>query len=160
MSKRYMVANNICRANTAGGITLDPSTRDGEESHRRDPRFVCDRCLQRLRGQHGRGIQTIHAATSPCTATSATAADTSGNDSESAGIAISYRGTRWLADNVLIANRYGVAFWVTTSTAPPTTSEMGHHLLGGNVYDGEQRGDLHRRTPSTDPAAARATARR
>ena len=32
MSKRYVVANNICRANTAGGITLDPSTRDGEDN--------------------------------------------------------------------------------------------------------------------------------
>src|SRR4029434_6072438 len=31
MSQRYVVANNVCRANAAGGITLDPSTREGEE---------------------------------------------------------------------------------------------------------------------------------
>jgi hypothetical protein len=44
---------------------------------------------------------------------------------------------------VLTANRYGVAFYGDPSDVPEGTppSDMGHHLLGGNVYDRNRASD-------------------
>ena len=48
-----------------------------------------------------------------------------------------------VADNVLTANRYGIAFYGDPTEVPPGTppSDMGHHLLGGNVYDRNRADD-------------------
>ena len=61
MSQRYVVANNICRANAAGGITIDPSTID----HGKPTGIIQDSfatvasnvCV----ANKGHGIHTIHA---------------------------------------------------------------------------------------------------
>jgi hypothetical protein len=61
MSQYFVVQNNICRANTDGGITIDPSTRDeGDPTdviHNSFATVAANVCV----GNHGRGIQTIHA---------------------------------------------------------------------------------------------------
>jgi hypothetical protein len=136
MSKRYVVANNICRANTAGGITLDPSTRDGEEpTGEIHPSFATvagNVCADNT----GAGIHTIHAGYVAVHGNVCDGTLSSGKDSESAGIAIVSSRHTVVGDNVLIANKYGVAFWGDPGTVPPDTPDMGHHLLGGNVYDG------------------------
>ena len=143
MSKRYVVANNICRANTAGGITLDPSTRDGEEQ----PTGVIHDSFATVAGNvcadnTGAGIHTIHAGYVAVHGNVCDGTLSSGKDSESAGIAIVSSRHTVVGDNVLIANKYGVAFWGDPSTVPPNTPEMGHHLLGGNVYDGNNE-EIH-----------------
>jgi len=142
MSKRYTVANNICRANTSGGITLDPSTRDGEE-----PTGVIHDSFATVAGNvcadnTGAGIHTIHAGYVTVHGNVCDGTLSSGKDSESAGIAIVSSRHTVVDDNVLIANKYGVAFWGDPSTVPPNTPEIGHHLLGGNVYDGNNK-EIH-----------------
>lgn len=47
-----------------------------------------------------------------------------------------------VADNVLTANRYGVAFFGDPAVPPGTPDpDMGHHLLGGNVYNKNRKLD-------------------
>jgi parallel beta-helix repeat protein len=148
MSKRYVVANNICRANGAGGITLDPSTRDpvtGEPTgviHDSFATVASNVCA----GNTGHGIQTIHAGYvavrgNICDGTS------SAGESDGAGVAIISSRHAVAADNVLIANRFGVAFWGDPKDVPDGTPDVGQHLLGGNVYDGNGKeihiGELH-----------------
>ena len=143
MSKRYVVANNICRANGDGGITLDPSTRDpvtGEPTgviHDSFATVASNVCA----GNTGHGIQTIHAGYvavrgNICDGTS------SAGKSESAGVAIVSSRHAVVADNVLIANRFGVAFFGDPKDVPDGTPDLGDHLLGGNVYDGNQK-EIH-----------------
>jgi hypothetical protein len=136
MSKRYVVANNICRANVSGGITLDPSTRDQHGQ----PTGVIHDSFATVAGNvcadnTGAGIHTIHAGYVAVHGNVCDGTLSSGKDSESAGIAIVSSRHTVVGDNVLIANKYGVAFWGNPSTVPPTTPEMGHHLLGVNAYD-------------------------
>ena len=41
-----------------------------------------------------------------------------------------------VADNVVTGNvTYGVGFWGNPANVPDDTPALGHHLLGGNVYD-------------------------
>jgi hypothetical protein len=144
MSKRYVVSNNICRANGDGGITLDPSTRDpvtGEPTgviHDSFATVASNVCADNT----GAGIHTIHAGYVAVHGNVCDGALSSGKDSESAGIAIVSSRHTVVGDNVLIANKYGVAFWGDPNTVPPNTPEMGHHLLGGNVYDGNNE-EIH-----------------
>lgn len=136
MSMRYVVANNICRANVSGGITLDPSTRDQHGQ----PTGVIHDSFATVAGNvcadnTGAGIHTIHAGYVAVHGNVCDGTLSSGKDSESAGIAIVASRHTVVGDNVLIANKYGVAFWGDPSTVPPKTPEMGHHLLGVNAYD-------------------------
>jgi hypothetical protein len=43
-----------------------------------------------------------------------------------------------VADNVLTGNKYGVGFF-----PGPGVRDVGHHLLGGNVYDRNELGEIH-----------------
>lgn len=139
MSQRYVVANNVCRANVDGGITLDPSTVDekGQPTgviHDSFATIASNVCT----GNTGAGIHTIHAGYvtvqgNICDGTLAT-----GEESESAGIAIVASRHAVVAGNVLIANKYGVAFFGNPDDSPA----LGRHLLGVNVYDGNQ-GEVH-----------------
>lgn len=139
MSKRYVVANNICRANGSGGITLDPSTRDpvtGEPTHEIHDSFATV-ASNVCAGNTGHAIQTIHAGYvavrgNICDGTS------SAGESESSGVAITSSRHAVVAGNVLIGNRYGVAFFGDPEKVP----NLGHHLLGGNVYAGNQK-EIH-----------------
>jgi hypothetical protein len=162
MSQRYVVANNLCRANVSGGITLDPSTRDpytGEPTgviHNSFATVASNVCA----GNTGAGIHTIHAGYVAVRGNICDGTNSAG-ESESAGIAIVSSRFAVVADNVLIANKFGVAFWGNPQTVPDGTPTMGHHLLGGNVYDGNDQEiqlgpqhppirQLHERPPSNE----------
>ena len=68
---------------------------------------------------------------SRCAATSATA-------TRSAGVGIVSSRYAVVADNVLTGNNsYGVGFW-----AGAGVQDVGHHLLGGNVYDKNKVGEI------------------
>jgi hypothetical protein len=98
MSQYFVVQNNICRGNTVGGITIDPSTRDDQETptgviHDSFATVASNVCV----GNHGRGIQTCTQDMSRCTAISAIATITSSTTPTTAATASesSRRGTRW-----------------------------------------------------------------
>jgi parallel beta-helix repeat protein len=141
MSRYFVVQNNICRGNAVGGITIDPSTRDDGEPtgviHDSFATVASNVCV----GNHGRGIQTMHAGYvtvhgNICDSNDHVSDDDNDNDS-SDGIGIVSSRYAVVADNVLTANRHGVAFLGDPNAVPPGTPDpdMGHHLLGGNVYD-------------------------
>ena len=140
MSRYFVVQNNICRGNAVGGITIDPSTREDQETptgviHDSFATIASNVCV----GNHGRGIQTMHAG---YVAVHGNVCDNNDhirdddNDS-SDGIGIVSSRYAMVADNVLTANRYGVAILGDPTAVPPGTPQpdMGHHLIGGNVYD-------------------------
>lgn len=140
MSRYFVVQNNICRGNAVGGITIDPSTRDhGHPTEVIHPSFATvasNVCV----GNHGRGIQTVHAG---YVAVHGNICDSNdhieGGDGNDTSDGIGLLSSRYVvvADNVLTANRYGVSFFGDPSDVPPNTpdQDMGHHVLGGNVYD-------------------------
>jgi parallel beta-helix repeat protein len=135
MSQRFVVANNVCRANVAGGITIDPTAPpekdeppedeppDGELEEVTQDSFATiasNVCV----ANGGPGIRISHAG---YLAVRGNICD--GN--ERAGIAIVSSRYTVVADNVLTANTNGVGFF-----APGNVKDVGHYLLGGNVYDG------------------------
>jgi len=137
MSRYFVVQNNICRDNAVGGITIDPSTKDDEGNptgviHDSFATVASNICV----GNHGRGIQTMHAGYVSVHGNICDHNDNIGNDHND-GIGIISSRYVVVADNVLTANRYGVAFFGDPTAMPEGTSpsDMGHHLLGGNVYD-------------------------
>jgi parallel beta helix pectate lyase-like protein len=162
MSHHYVVANNMCRDNVSGGITLDPSTRDPVTD---EPTGIIHDSFATVSsnvcaGNTGAGIHTIHAGYVAVHGNVCDGTNLSG-PSESAGIAIVASRRAVVADNVLIANKFGVSFWGNPDETPDTSPPMGDHLLGANVYDG--KGDeiqigpyhpavrqLHERPPNTD----------
>jgi len=162
MSQRYVVANNICRANVSGGITLDPSTRD---PYTHEPTGIIHNSFATVAsnvctGNTGAGIHTIHAGYVAVRGNICDGTNSAG-PSESAGISIVESRFAVVADNVLIANKFGVAFWGNPEDTPDDTPAMGSHLLGGNVYDGNGEEilmgphhpairQLHERPPSDD----------
>ena len=172
MSQYFVVQNNICRGNAVGGITIDPSTRDdGHPTEVIHPSFATvasNVCV----GNHGRGIQTVHAGYvavhgNICDSNDhIEGGDDNDSDDHDTSDGIGVLSSRYVvvAGNVLTANHYGVAFYGDPNAVPPGTlpTDMGHHLLGGNVYDRNrepipiQIGPTH----PPDPAAARSVARR
>jgi hypothetical protein len=154
MSKYFVVQNNICRGNAVGGITIDPSTRDDDGNptgiiHDSFATVAANVCV----GNHGRGIQTVHAG---YVAVHGNVCDSNENiegDDISDGIGVMSSRYAVVADNVLTANRYGVAFYGDPNEVPPGTppSDMGHHLLGGNVYDRNRADDPIQIAPPQPP---------
>jgi parallel beta-helix repeat protein len=146
MSRYFVVQNNICRGNAVGGITIDPSTRTDDETptptgiiHDSFATVVANVCV----GNHGRGIQTMHAG---YVAVHGNICDSNDNidpneNDHSDGIGIIASRCAVVAGNVLTANRHGVAFFGDPATVPPDTPLMGGHLLGGNVYDRNRASD-------------------
>lgn len=138
MSKYFVVQNNICRANAVGGITIDPSTRFDKDTpteiiYDSFATVASNVCM----GNHGRGIQTMHAGYVAVHGNICDSNDNIEGVDASDGIGIISSRYAVVAANVLTANRYGVAFYGDPNDVPPNTqpSDMGHHLLGGNVYD-------------------------
>ena len=142
MSRYFVVQNNICRGNAAGGITIDPSTRDHEENptgviHDSFATVGSNVCV----GNHGRGIQTMHAGYVALHGNICDSNDNiEGNDS-SDGVGVISSRYAVVAHNVLTANRYGVAFYGDPDADDTPPSDMGHHLLEGNVYDRNRASD-------------------
>lgn len=119
MSQRYVVENNVCRANAAGGITIDPSTVDptGEPTgiiHDSFATVASNVCV----ANKGHGIHTIHAG---YLAVRGNICD--GNDT--AGIAIVSSRYAVVADNVLTGNRYGVSFFGDPDDVPDDAPDLG-----------------------------------
>ena len=120
MSKRYVVANNVCRGNRDGGITIDPTVASDRNTVQESFATVASNvCVS----NDGHGIQATHAA---YVAVRGNVCDGNTN----AGIAIISSRHVVVADNVLSRNgNHGVAFWTD-----PDVKDAGQHLLGGNVY--------------------------
>jgi parallel beta-helix repeat protein len=150
MSRYFVVQNNICRGNAVGGITIDPSTRDDGKPtgiiHDSFATVASNICV----GNHGRGIQTMHAGYvtvhgNVCDSNDHVSDDDNDpdNDNDSSdGIGIVSSRHALVADNVLTANRYGVAFLGDPATVPEDSPDkMGDHLLGSNVYDRNRKRD-------------------
>jgi hypothetical protein len=82
-------------------------------------------------GNEGHGIHTTHAG---YLAVRGNICDCN----VESGIAVNASRHAVIADNVLTGNhRFGVTF------AGPGVKGVGEHLLGGNVYDGNKRGEIH-----------------
>jgi parallel beta-helix repeat protein len=149
MSRYFVVQNNICRGNAVGGITIDPSTRDTDEIptgiiHDSFATVASNVCV----GNHGRGIQTMHAGYvavhgNICDSNDHVREDDEDDNDTSDGIGIVSSRYAVVAGNVLTANRHGIAFFGDPDTEPEASrsSEMGHHLLGSNVYDKNRAAD-------------------
>ena len=157
MSKYFVVQNNICRGNAVGGITIDPSTRDADENptgviHDSFATVASNVCV----GNHGRGIQTMHAGYvtvhgNVCDSNDHVSDNDDDNDNDSSdGIGIISSRCAVVADNVLTANRYGVAFFGDPATVPPDTPRHGPSHSWGQHSRQEQRrrSDPNRRGPS------------
>ena len=89
--------------------------------------IACNLCT----GNTGAGIHTIHAAYVTVQGNICDGRRVTGEVGDSAGISIVASRNAVVADNVLIANRYGVAFFGTPDESP----NLGEHFVGGNVYD-------------------------
>ena len=146
MSRYFVVQNNICRGNTVGGITIDPSTREDQDTptgdiHDSFATVASNVCV----GNHGRGIQTMHAGYVAVHGNICDSNDHVGDDDNDSSDGIGIVSSRYavVADNVLTANRYGVAFYGDSRPVPdaPPPPDMGHHLLGGNLYDRNRASD-------------------
>jgi hypothetical protein len=144
MSQYFVVQNNVCRANAVGGITIDPSTTDDEGNptgviHDSFATVASNVCV----GNYGRGIQTVHAGYVTVHGNICDSNDNIDGVDTSDGIGVISSRYVVVADNVLTANRYGVAFYGDPSPVPEGTppSDMGHHLLGGNAYDRHRSSD-------------------
>lgn len=128
MSQRYVVANNVCRANATGGITIDPTTDHPDAIQDSFATVASNVCV----ANQGHGIHTTHAG---YLAVRGNICD--GN--ERAGVAINSSRYAVVADNVVTGNgKYGLAFG-----ANPDVQDVGHHLLSGNVYDNNKEGEIH-----------------
>jgi parallel beta-helix repeat protein len=127
MSQRYVVANNVCRANAAGGITIDPTVADSPDViHDSFATVASNVCA----ANHGHGIRASHAGYL------AVRGNICDHNAES-GIAIISSHHAVVADNVLASNGgYGISFSLGTGKG------VGHHLLGGNVYDNNGAGEI------------------
>src|SRR4030095_2230766 len=127
MSQRFVVANNVCRANASGGITIDPTMGDRPELiHDTFATVASNVCV----ANKGHGIHATHAG---YLAMSGNICDGNGES----GIAIVSSRYAVVSDNVLTANdSYGVTFSVGSGGG------VGHHLLGGNIYDGNKAGEI------------------
>jgi parallel beta-helix repeat protein len=128
MSQRYVVANNVCRANVDGGITIDPTVGEHPEVIQDTFATVASNVCVTNKG-HG-----IHATHAGYLAVRGNICD--GN--ENSGVAINSSRYAVVAENVLTGNgSYGVSFG-----ANPEVRGVGHHLLGGNVYDNNKAGEI------------------
>jgi parallel beta-helix repeat protein len=127
MSQRFVVANNVCRANVSGGITIDPTMGEHPELiHDTLATVASNVCA----ANKGHGIHTTHAGYL------AVRGNICNGNGES-GIAVVSSGYALVADNVLTANdSYGISFSVGTGEG------VGHHLLGGNIYDKNKAGEI------------------
>jgi Right handed beta helix region len=130
MSQRYVVANNLCRRNAAGGITIDPTLPEDHPNHDQIQDAFATVASNVCVANCGPGIRTGHAG---YLAARGNICD--GN--ENAGVAIVSSRYVVVADNVLTGNDSdGVGFF------PGTGEGVGHHLLGGNVYDRNRLGEI------------------
>jgi len=130
MSQRYVVANNICRANAAGGITIDPTLPKNHPDHDQIQDSFATVASNVCVANHGPGIHTTHGG---YLAVCGNICD--GNDN--AGIGIVSSRDAVVGDNVLTGNSNGVGFF-----ADAGVQNVGHHLLGGNVYDRNTPGEI------------------
>ncbi|MDJ0667762.1 MAG: right-handed parallel beta-helix repeat-containing protein [Desulfobacterales bacterium] len=127
MSQRCIVAHNVCRANDAGGITIDPTAVDHSEIIQDSFATVASNICA---ANQGHGIHTTHAGY-------LTVRGNICDGNKKAGIAIISSRYAVVADNVLTGNgNYGVGFWADTDVRG-----VGHHLLGGNVYENNKSGE-------------------
>ena len=133
MSQYFVVQNNICRDNAVGGITIDPSTRDDEGHptgviHDSFATVASNVCV----GNHGRGIQTVHAGYVAVHGNICDSNDNNSDDDNDSSDGIGIISSRYavVADNVLTANRYGVAFLVT----PPRCRRAPHHQTWATTF--------------------------
>jgi Right handed beta helix region len=131
MSQRYVVANNVCRANAAGGITIDPTLPEDHSDHDQIQDSFATVASNVCVANSGPGIRTGHAG---YLAVRGNICDRN----EDAGVGIVSSRYAVVADNVLTGNNsYGVGFW-----AGAGVQDVGHHLLGGNVYDKNKVGEI------------------
>jgi parallel beta-helix repeat protein len=130
MSQRYVVANNVCRLNAAGGITIDPTLPEDHPDHDQIQDSFATVASNICAANHGPGIHTTHAG---YLAVRGNICD--GNDN--AGISIVSSRYAVVADNVLTGNSNGIGFFADASA-----QGVGHHLLGGNVYDKNELGEI------------------
>jgi len=128
MSQRYVVANNVCRGNAVGGITIDPTTGDHPELIQDSFATVASNvCVL----NQGPGIHTTHAGY-------LTVRGNICDGNKGAGVAITSSRHAVVADNVVTGNAgYGIGFFVDASV-----QGAGSHLLGGNVYDQNKSGEV------------------
>jgi parallel beta-helix repeat protein len=112
MSQRFVVANNVCRANVSGGITIDPTMGEHPELiHDTFATVASNVCV----ANKGHGIHTTHAG---YLAVSGNTCDGNGES----GIAVVSSRYAVIADNVLSANdSYGISFSVGTGEGVATT---------------------------------------
>jgi hypothetical protein len=133
MSKRYVVANNVCRGNVVGGITIDPTApppgRDPEAPAPIQDSFATVASNVCVANQ-GPGIHTTHAGY-------LTVCGNICDCNDNAGIGIVSSRYAVVADNGLTGNSYGAGFF-----ADAGVPDVGHHLLGGNVYDRNRLGEI------------------
>ncbi len=130
MSQRYVVANNVCRRNAAGGITIDPTLPEDHPNHDQIQDAFATVASNVCVANCGPGIRTGNAG---YLAVRGNICDGNEND----GVAIVSSRYAVVADNVLTGNdSYGVGFF------PGTGEGVGHHLLGGNVYDRNRVGEI------------------
>lgn len=127
MSQRFVVTNNICRANVSGGITIDPTMGEHPELiHDTFATVASNVCV----ANKGHGIHTTHAGYLALRGNIC-----EGNENSGIGIVSSRYAV--IADNVLTGNgSYGIGFFAGTG------EDVGHHLLGGNVFDNNKRGEI------------------
>ncbi len=131
MSQRFVVAHNVCRSNKVGGITIDPTLPTEHEHHDQIQDSFATVASNVCVGNEGHGIHTTHAG---YLAVRGNICDCN----VESGIAVNASRHAVIADNVLTGNhRFGVTF------AGPGVKGVGEHLLGGNVYDGNKRGEIH-----------------
>jgi parallel beta-helix repeat protein len=130
MSQRYVVANNVCRSNASGGITIDPTLPEDHPDHDQIQDSFATVASNICATNFGPGIHTTHAG---YLAVRGNVCDRN----QKAGIAISSSRYAVVADNVLTGNSNGIGFF-----ADEGVEDVGHHLLGGNVYDDNRLGEI------------------
>jgi parallel beta-helix repeat protein len=130
MSQRYIVANNVCRSNTAGGITIDPTLPEDHPDHDQIQDSFATLASNTCAANQGPGIHTTHAGY-------LTVRGNICDSNDKAGISITSSRYALVADNVLTGNSNGIGFF-----ADAGVQDVGHHLLGGNLYDGNRLGEI------------------
>ena len=132
MSQRYVVANNVCRGNAAGGITIDPTLPEDHPDHDQIQDSYATVASNVCAANQGPGIHFTHAGYLTITGNIC-------DDNKFAGIAIISCRHVVVADNVLTRNTtYGLAL-----RADPTVQGAGYHLVGGNVHDRNVEGEIY-----------------
>jgi hypothetical protein len=152
-----------------GGITIDPSTRDDQETptrviHDSFATVASNVCV----GNHGRGIQTMHAGYVAVHGNVCDSNDNIEGDDISDGIGVISSRYAVVADNVLTANRYGVAFygdpsavrrarhhqtWATTCVAATCTTGTGQPIRSRSRRSIRRSGRCMISGPRATPAA-------